>query len=156
MSARAPMIGYVTSRFPKLTETFVLYEILGLERAGLDVVLYPLLRERADVVHPDAVDVMERAQYLPFVSRTIVKSHLALVRRSPGTYLRTLLAVLRGTYRSANFLVGAVGIFPKVGHAARLLARSEEHASELQSRQYLVCRLLLEKKKTTIINSLTS
>src|SRR5258707_7193386 len=28
--------------------------------------------------------------------------------------------------------------------------RSEEHTSELQSRQYLVCRLLLEKKKTRI------
>src|SRR3712207_8034393 len=28
--------------------------------------------------------------------------------------------------------------------------RSEEHTSELQSRQYLVCRLLLEKKKQTI------
>src|SRR3712207_7526949 len=30
-------------------------------------------------------------------------------------------------------------------------ARSEEHTSELQSRQYLVCRLLLEKKKNTCI-----
>src|SRR3712207_8148170 len=30
--------------------------------------------------------------------------------------------------------------------------RSEEHTSELQSRQYLVCRLLLEKKKTNKIN----
>src|SRR3712207_6913607 len=30
---------------------------------------------------------------------------------------------------------------------ARLWRRSEEHTSELQSRQYLVCRLLLEKKK---------
>src|SRR3712207_7075972 len=29
--------------------------------------------------------------------------------------------------------------------------RSEEHTSELQSRQYLVCRLLLEKKKTTLV-----
>src|SRR3712207_7323222 len=29
----------------------------------------------------------------------------------------------------------------------RMKARSEEHTSELQSRQYLVCRLLLEKKK---------
>src|SRR3712207_8907746 len=29
------------------------------------------------------------------------------------------------------------------------LLRSEEHTSELQSRQYLVCRLLLEKKKQT-------
>src|SRR3712207_7089887 len=31
------------------------------------------------------------------------------------------------------------------------LRRSEEHTSELQSRQYLVCRLLLEKKKKKII-----
>src|SRR3712207_7615078 len=30
----------------------------------------------------------------------------------------------------------------------RFATRSEEHTSELQSRQYLVCRLLLEKKKT--------
>src|SRR5258707_13844519 len=32
----------------------------------------------------------------------------------------------------------------------RLLLRSEEHTSELQSRQYLVCRLLLEKKKNNV------
>src|SRR3712207_7249800 len=33
--------------------------------------------------------------------------------------------------------------------------RSEEHTSELQSRQYLVCRLLLEKKKQKLTNILT-
>src|SRR3712207_8100041 len=33
------------------------------------------------------------------------------------------------------------------GHAAVADFRSEEHTSELQSRQYLVCRLLLDKKK---------
>src|SRR3712207_7871532 len=33
-----------------------------------------------------------------------------------------------------------------------LIFRSEEHTSELQSRQYLVCRLLLEKKKKNISN----
>src|SRR5258707_7247912 len=32
-------------------------------------------------------------------------------------------------------------------HLGRRQSRSEEHTSELQSRQYLVCRLLLEKKK---------
>src|SRR3712207_7260327 len=38
---------------------------------------------------------------------------------------------------------------PGTGRAERSAApgRSEEHTSELQSRQYLVCRLLLEKKK---------
>src|SRR3712207_7966908 len=39
------------------------------------------------------------------------------------------------------------------GRYAALWRRSEEHTSELQSRQYLVCRLLLEKKKTTQITS---
>src|SRR3712207_6851371 len=34
-----------------------------------------------------------------------------------------------------------------LGSVAAALWRSEEHTSELQSRQYLVCRLLLEKKK---------
>src|SRR3712207_8275850 len=34
--------------------------------------------------------------------------------------------------------------------------RSEEHTSELQSRQYLVCRLLLEKKKNTLVYSCQS
>src|SRR3712207_8581927 len=45
--------------------------------------------------------------------------------------------------------LGAGGGFPaersRVHRAS--LSRSEEHTSELQSRQYLVCRLLLEKKK---------
>src|SRR3712207_9567612 len=35
------------------------------------------------------------------------------------------------------------------GAVRRGCARSEEHTSELQSRQYLVCRLLLEKKKNS-------
>src|SRR3712207_3102971 len=39
----------------------------------------------------------------------------------------------------------AAGIAARVAEA--LAVRSEEHTSELQSRQYLVCRLLLEKKK---------
>src|SRR3712207_7437729 len=34
------------------------------------------------------------------------------------------------------------------------VGRSEEHTSELQSRQYLVCRLLLEKKKKTTLYTL--
>src|SRR3712207_7201600 len=49
-------------------------------------------------------------------------------------------------------LVSRTGIIPishsqdTAGPMARTVSRSEEHTSELQSRQYLVCRLLLEKK----------
>src|SRR3712207_6971570 len=47
-------------------------------------------------------------------------------------------SVCRGPDRSA----------PRPSPAGRPGRRSEEHTSELQSRQYLVCRLLLEKKTT--------
>src|SRR3712207_7957196 len=39
----------------------------------------------------------------------------------------------------------------QAGADAVVEIRSEEHTSELQSRQYLVCRLLLEKKKTALM-----
>src|SRR5258707_2685991 len=39
------------------------------------------------------------------------------------------------------------GVPSNTSDPVRLSGRSEEHTSELQSRQYLVCRLLLEKKK---------
>src|SRR3712207_7806104 len=39
---------------------------------------------------------------------------------------------------------------------AAVITRSEEHTSELQSRQYLVCRLLLEKKKQNYSHATTS
>src|SRR3712207_7050139 len=39
------------------------------------------------------------------------------------------------------------GVIAVVGVSVGMWTRSEEHTSELQSRQYLVCRLLLEKKK---------
>src|SRR3712207_7049708 len=46
---------------------------------------------------------------------------------------------------------GAVGpadaVFEDLAEHRQTVQRSEEHTSELQSRQYLVCRLLLEKKK---------
>src|SRR3712207_7138907 len=59
----------------------------------------------------------------------------------------------RGPVRRARLRAGRRGgrargrLGGRCGEGGRALARSEEHTSELQSRQYLVCRLLLEKKK---------
>src|SRR3712207_7306999 len=58
-------------------------------------------------------------------------------RADIGGLRTTLFAILRHR--------GLAGV-PLI---APLFSRSEEHTSELQSRQYLVCRLLLEKKKKT-------
>src|SRR2546423_7876781 len=54
------------------------------------------------------------------------------------------------TYRKVNPAdapIMILGVHLAVGGIARQPARSEEHTSELQSLAYLVCRLLLEKKK---------
>src|SRR5947209_11464238 len=58
-----------------------------------------------------------------------------------------VLADLAPGTGAAHALAGARG----VGKSHTLAVRSEEHTSELQSRQYLVCRLLLEKKKTRLL-----
>jgi glycosyltransferase involved in cell wall biosynthesis len=110
------------SRFPKLTETFVLYELLAVERAGARVELYPLLRERTDVMPAEARPLVARAHYLPFVSRAIVASQVWWLVHHPRRYLGTLATVVRGTLRSPNFLLGTLGIFPKVSTAARAMA----------------------------------
>lgn len=112
-------VAYVVSRFPRLSETFVLYELLSLERDGIRVEIYPLLRQRERVVHPEAVPLVARANFLPFLSPGIMASQLFFLRRRPRAYLGALWAVLRGTWRSPNFLIGGIGIFPKVAHAAR-------------------------------------
>src|SRR5258707_15223871 len=48
-----------------------------------------------------------------------------------------------------DFWSGSRALALNRASTSRIMDRSEEHTSELQSRQYLVCRLLLEKKKKT-------
>src|SRR3712207_6940767 len=64
----------------------------------------------------------------------------------------------RARLREPEGRPGALVHLARVGREHRRLhkrARSEEHTSELQSRQYLVCRLLLEKKKIIRAHSST-
>src|ERR1035437_10487558 len=64
-----------------------------------------------------------------------------MIRRPPRSTLFPYTTLFRS--RGARFLLWS-GLPGRRGPG---LVRSEEHTSELQSRQYLVCRLLLEKKK---------
>lgn len=114
-------VAYVMSRFPKLTETFVLFEMLAVERQGVTIDLFPLLRERSTTVHLEAVPLVRRARFLPFLSWSIIRSQAWFLRHRPRRYLRTVGEVVRGTWRSPNFFIGGLGILPKVAHAARLM-----------------------------------
>src|SRR3712207_8783444 len=93
-----------------------------------------------------------------------------MIRRPPRSTLfpyTTLFrsmraAVTGGTCRVAGTILPNVEICGKTGtaqnrghdHSVFMGFRSEEHTSELQSRQYLVCRLLLEKKNSNLIVSI--
>jgi glycosyltransferase involved in cell wall biosynthesis len=113
-------VAYVMSRFPKLTETFILAELVAMDRAGVRIELHPLLRQRGEPVQPAAEPWVARAHYLPFLSPAIVRSqwHFLRDRARRRRYLRAFFDMLRGTWRSPNFLLGGLGIFPKVVHAA--------------------------------------
>src|SRR3712207_7243840 len=90
-----------------------------------------------------------------------------MIRRPPRSTLFPYTTLFRseegrGFYQAMGFLEGArahtaaraIGLArgaleDATAYAKGRVQRSEEHTSELQSRQYLVCRLLLEKKKKT-------
>src|SRR3712207_6855529 len=77
--------------------------------------------------------------------RPVVRLAEAVDHLEPLGVLQLLLHRVLRAHLRAQFL----GELLDVDAAQQLLDRSEEHTSELQSRQYLVCRLLLEKKKKT-------
>ena len=106
-------VAYITSRFPKLTETFVLYEVVALNRQGVTTRIYPLLATRQQVVHPEVQAIADRTHHHPFLSVPILLANARFLWRSPRTYGAALAEVLRGTWGSANFFIGAIGIFPK-------------------------------------------
>src|SRR5258707_5534945 len=77
-----------------------------------------------------------------------------MIRRPPRSTLFPYTTLFRSTqplHGELNVLRLPMAPALDLGLVA-LLGRSEEHTSELQSRQYLVCRLLLEKKKNTKSN----
>src|SRR3712207_8689668 len=80
----------------------------------------------------DALPISYLAITLPFVSPLINYAHL-----TSATYEGDARLLAWTLAWDAHAVLSGTRLFD---------ARSEEHTSELQSRQYLVCRLLLEKK----------
>src|SRR3712207_7782395 len=93
-----------------------------------------------------------RSTLFPYT--TLFRSRLLLARmvqrdaHEGGAVAAAPGDVHRGLVTGDQSLVGVDVLGEDDAQLARV--RSEEHTSELQSRQYLVCRLLLEKKKNTI------
>src|SRR5579883_3575801 len=68
-----------------------------------------------------------------------------MIRRPPRSTLFPYTTLFRSELRTP--MNGVVGMTELLARTPQSATRSEEHTSELQSRENLVCRLLLEKKK---------
>lgn len=123
-ATRAPRVAYMMSRFPKLTETFILYEILAVQAQGVTVELYPLQREQTSVMHPEAAPLVARAHYQPLLSWAILRAQWHYLRRKPRAYLGALRDLLRANWGSARYFLGALAFFPKAVRFAQLMEAS--------------------------------
>lgn len=121
-------IAYLVSRFPKITETFVLNEMIALEELGAQIELCPLIRQREVVVHPDAAPFIERAHFASFFSPAVMGSQLYWLAHSPQRYLRLWKMVIWESRKSPKFLFRSLGAVLLGAHFARMLTDNKiEH-----------------------------
>jgi colanic acid/amylovoran biosynthesis glycosyltransferase len=106
-------VAYIVSGFPTLYETFVLYDMQVMEELGVAVDLYPLRRMYPRVSHPEARRWEEVAHFQPYLSWEILRAQWRAIRRDPRAYFQLWAEILRGTWGSANYFLGAVAIFAK-------------------------------------------
>src|SRR3712207_1064458 len=88
-----------------------------------------------------------RSTLFPYT--TLFRSQLSIDLGHDAALVRLAHDGVRPDDRFADVLLHGLADLPRRGGDVVEVGRSEEHTSELQSRQYLVCRLLLGKKKRT-------
>jgi colanic acid/amylovoran biosynthesis glycosyltransferase len=123
-ATRPPRVAYLMSRFPKLSETFILYEILELERLGLEIEIFPLVREREAVHHREAERLAASAHDLRLLSWGVLSAQLYWLRRRPRAYLAAWASAIAGNLGSPRFLVRALAVVPLAAAFARRIERS--------------------------------
>src|SRR2546428_13540888 len=92
-----PTIGYVVSTWPRLSQTFVLNEILALEQRGLPVRIFSTKDPGGEPTHAKLTKVRAPVKYLSFRRRRrpIRVATWRAARDLPGCYFRTLIRALR-------------------------------------------------------------
>jgi colanic acid/amylovoran biosynthesis glycosyltransferase len=121
-------IAYIVSRFPHLPETFILREMIQLEKLGWQIDLYPLIIQKQDVVHEEARPWLGRAHAVPWLSAALLVANLRRFVKRPGRYLSLLWRVLCENLGSLKFLARALLLFPRaVWMAERIQAQGIGH-----------------------------
>ncbi|HUP50388.1 MAG TPA: O-antigen ligase family protein, partial [Thermoanaerobaculia bacterium] len=119
-SARLP-VAVLVSRFPLITETFILREITELERQGQPVVLVPMIEENPAVVHQEAVPWRDRAVYTPWLSWKVARAFLAAMARQPATMLRLIGWIIGDSFLRPATLFKSLAVLPKSAYLASIL-----------------------------------
>ncbi len=112
-------IAYMMSRFPKLTETFILYEMLEMQQMGAQIELFPLVRQQDPIQHPEAAEFVAKAHFTTLANPALWWSQLVWLAQTPLRYLAVWWAVLWGNRRSAKFLLRSVPATLLGAHFAR-------------------------------------
>jgi colanic acid/amylovoran biosynthesis glycosyltransferase len=120
--ARAP-VAVVLSRFPTVTETFILREFVEMELQGQPVRLVPMIKETPPVLHDAAKPWTGRALYTKFVSPKILVANLRALLRHPMKYFGLLAKLIAGTIASPRVLAATLALFPKSVYLAKELER---------------------------------
>lgn len=116
-------IAYIMSRFPKLSETFILREMNQVSRHGLDVALYPLLLEDQPIRHPETEAWLPQVRRLPFLSKAVLEANLRQLAQDPWRLAKLFGMVVGQNWCSPNFLFRAIALFPKAVYAAERIRR---------------------------------
>jgi glycosyltransferase involved in cell wall biosynthesis len=91
MPTIAGPVAYIMKRYPRLTETFILNEILAMERLGADLHIFSLLPPEPPPHHPAVQDVMAPVTHLPVAwgakLAMLGRAHKAAIAAAPLRYL---------------------------------------------------------------------
>ena len=117
------MLAVLLSRFPSVTETFILREVDELERQGQPVRLVPMLKETPPVIHEAARPWTSRALYTKYVSPAIVAANVRAFLKRPLRYVSLLVRLIAGTLTKPGTLARTVAVFPKSVFLAGQLSR---------------------------------
>ena len=105
-------IAYIVSRFPHLPETFILREMVELERQGVQVELFPLVMQRQDVIHAESRPWLERAHSTGMFSWVCLRANCKTFFCHPGKYLATMFQAFWFNLPSLKFFIRTLYIFP--------------------------------------------
>jgi len=117
-------VAYLVSRFPKVSETFIVDEILALERRGVSVELFALVRQREAVSHPEAAPLTRRCQVASLATPGLWLAQLTWLVRSPRALLATWARVLWGHRRSPRLFARAIAVVALASLYALRIERS--------------------------------